>query len=106
MSGDEGYRAVLADCERALGRPEVALRLVREALAEQPGAEETVELRLVEAGARQDLGELPAARLVLEAALGGPPPPDAVDWADPPVLRLSAAYAHLLPASREGGPGP
>src|SRR3712207_9360428 len=36
MSGDPGYRAVLADCERALGRPEVALRLVRDALAEQP----------------------------------------------------------------------
>jgi tetratricopeptide (TPR) repeat protein len=96
MSGDEGYRAVLADCERALGRPEVALRLVREALAERPDAEETVELRLVEAGVRQDLGELPAARLVLESALGGRPRPDTVDWADPAVLRLSAAYADLL----------
>ena len=48
MTGDEGYRAVLADCERALGRPEVALRLVREALAEDPDADEIVELRLVE----------------------------------------------------------
>ena len=101
MSGDEGYRAVLADCERALGRPEVALRLVREALAEQPDAEETVELRLVEAGARQDLDELPAARLVLEGALGSRPRPDSVDWADPAVLRLSAAYADLLEASGE-----
>ena len=98
MSGDEGYRAVLADCERALGRPEVALRLVREALAERPDAEETVELCLVEAGARQDLGELPAARLVLESALGGRPRPDTVDLADPAVLRLSAAYADLLEA--------
>jgi hypothetical protein len=101
MSGDEGYRAVLADCERALGRPEVALRLVREALAERPDAEETVELRLVEAGARQDLGELPAARLVLEGALGGRPRPDTVDLADPSVLRLSAAYADLLEAAGE-----
>ncbi|MGY1683444.1 tetratricopeptide repeat protein [Geodermatophilus sp. SYSU D01176] len=101
MSGDEGYRAVLADCERALGRPEVALRLVREALAEQPDAEETVELRLVEAGARQELGELSAARLVLEGALGGRPRPDSVDWTDPAVLRLSAAYADLLEASGE-----
>src|SRR3712207_1770427 len=63
MSGDESYRAVLADCERALGRAEVALRLVREALAEGPDPAETVELQLVEAGARQDLGEAPAARL-------------------------------------------
>jgi tetratricopeptide (TPR) repeat protein len=102
MSGDQGYRAVLADCERALGRPEVALRLVREALAEHPDAEETVELRLVEAGARQDLDELPAARLVLEGALGGHPRPDSVDLTDPAVLRLSAAYADLLEAAGEG----
>ncbi|MGY1823072.1 tetratricopeptide repeat protein [Geodermatophilus sp. SYSU D00079] len=99
MTGDEGYRAVLADCERALGRPEVALRLVREALAENPDADETVELRLVEAGARQDLGELPAARLVLEAALGGRPRPDAVDLTDPTTLRLAEAYAQLLAAA-------
>jgi tetratricopeptide (TPR) repeat protein len=99
MSGDPGYRAVLADCERALGRPEVALRLVREALAEHPDAEETVELRLVEAGARRDLDELSAARLVLEGVLGGRPRPDSVDWADPAVLRVSAAYADLLEAA-------
>jgi tetratricopeptide (TPR) repeat protein len=101
MSGDPGYRAVLADCERAQGRPEVALRLVREALAERPDAEETVELRLVEAGARQDLGELPAARLVLEGALGGSPRPDPVDLTDPLVLRLATAYADLLEATGE-----
>ncbi|MGY1691316.1 tetratricopeptide repeat protein [Geodermatophilus sp. SYSU D01105] len=101
MSGDEGYRAVLADCERALGRPEVALRLVREALDEGPDAAETVELRLVEAGARQDLGELPAARLVLEAALGGRPRPESVDLGDPATLRLAGAYADLLEAAGE-----
>ncbi|SDZ15065.1 hypothetical protein SAMN05660209_04845 [Geodermatophilus africanus] len=99
MSGDPGYRAVLADCERAVGRPEVALRLVRDALGEGPDAEETVELRLVEAGARQDLGELSAARLVLEGALGGSPRPDAVDLTDPSALRLAAAYADLLEAA-------
>lgn len=101
MSGDPGYRAVLADCERALGRPEVALRLVREALAERPAAEEAVELRLVEAGARQDLGELAAARLVLEGALGGAPRPDSVDLTDPTVRRLATAYADLLEAAGE-----
>jgi hypothetical protein len=104
MSGDEGYRAVLADCERALGRPEVALRLVREALDGAPDAAETVELRLVEAGARQDLGELAAARLVLEDALGGRPRPEAVDLRDPAVLRLAGAYADLLAAAGEEGP--
>jgi tetratricopeptide (TPR) repeat protein len=103
MSGDHGYRAVLADCERALGRPEVALRLVREALDEHPDADETVELRLVEAGARQDLDELPAARLVLEVALGGRPRPAGVDLTDPGTLRLASAYADLLADAGETG---
>jgi hypothetical protein len=101
MSGDQGYRAVLADCERALGRPEVALRLVAEALAERPDAEETVELRLVEAGARRDLGEDAAARLLLESALGGRPDPAALDVHDAGQIRLAEAYADLLAAQGE-----
>lgn len=96
MTGDEGYRAVLADCERALGRSEVALRLVAEALAAGPDPEEAAELRLVEAGARRDLGETAAARLVLETALGGRPRPELVDHAGPETLRLAAGYADLL----------
>lgn len=101
MSGDEGYRAVLADCERALGRAEVALRLVAEALAASPEADEVSELRLVEAGARRDLGEQAAARLVLEAALaagvaGARIDPSTVSSEDPGRLRLASAYADLL----------
>jgi tetratricopeptide (TPR) repeat protein len=101
MSGDAGYRAVLADCERAMGRPEVALRLVAEALADSPDTEELVELRLVEAGARGDLGELPAARLVLEDALGGRPAPETLGTDDSARVRLAAAYADLLDAAGE-----
>ena len=101
MSGDQGYRAVLADCERALGRADVALRLVAEALAETPDEEETLELRIVEAGARRDLGEDAAARLVLESALGGRPDPAALDAGDPGRVRLAAAYADLLQAQGE-----
>jgi hypothetical protein len=96
MSGDEGYRAVLADCERALGRPEVALRLVAEALADAPDAEETAELRIVESGARLDLGEDAAARLVLEGALGSRFDPASLQPGDPAQLRLASAYADLL----------
>jgi tetratricopeptide (TPR) repeat protein len=96
MTGDESYRAVLADCERALGRSEVALRLVAEALAAGPDREEEAELRLVEAGARRDLGEAAAAQLVLETALGGRPRPELVRSADPETLRLAAGYADLL----------
>jgi hypothetical protein len=98
MSGDESYRAVLADCERALGRPDVALRLVAEALTADPDGDEVVELRLVEAGARQDLGEVPAAALVLEAALGGRPTPGQLQPGDLGQLRLATAYADLLEA--------
>lgn len=101
LSGDAGYRAVLADCERAMGRPEVALRLVAEALADAPDADETAELRLVEAGAREDLGEVAAARLVLEGALGGRPTPDSLGRAGTSRLRLASAYADLLRAQGE-----
>jgi tetratricopeptide (TPR) repeat protein len=101
MSGDESYRAVLADCERALGRPENAIRLVQQALEAHPDAEELVELRLVEAGARQDLGEGPAAALVLEAALGGRPTPAGLGHPDLGQLRLATAYADLLDARGE-----
>ena len=98
MSGDSAYRAVLADCERAQGRPDIALRLVAEALSEDPDPQETAELRIVEAGARLDLDEAPAARLVLEGALGGRPDPESLDAADPVRLRLASAYADLLEA--------
>jgi tetratricopeptide (TPR) repeat protein len=101
MSGDESYRAVLADCERALGRPENALKLVAEAFEGQPDDEELVELQLVEAGARQDLGEFPAAALILEAALGGRPTPAALGRPDLGQLRLATAYADLLAARGE-----
>jgi hypothetical protein len=100
MSGDPGYRAVLADCERALGRPEVALRLVAEALDDNPGAEEVAELRIVESGARSDLGEDAAARLVLEAALGSLDP-DSLQAGDSARLRLASAYADLLQTQQE-----
>jgi hypothetical protein len=79
-----------------MGRPEVALRLVAEALADAPDADELVELRLVEAGVRRDLGEPAAARLVLEDALGGSRLPADLTADDPGRLRLAAAYAELL----------
>ena len=101
MSGDAGYRAVLADCERALGRPDVALRLALESLAAGADPEETVELRLVEAGARRDLGETAAARLVLEDLLGPRTRPGDLDGTDAHRLRAAVAYAELLRAEGE-----
>jgi tetratricopeptide (TPR) repeat protein len=67
MSGTDEYLAPLADCERALGKPQAALRLIKEGLdvAEEPF--EIVELKLVEAGIRADGGQLAeAGRLLAE----------------------------------------
>ncbi len=64
MNGGTEFVAAMADCERALGRPEKALKLVREGLDAGPDFGQRVELRLVEAGARIDLGQ-PAEALRL-----------------------------------------
>ncbi len=66
MKGGTEFVAAMADCERALGRPDKALKLVREGLDEKPDFGQRVELRLVEAGARIDLGQAPEALRLLK----------------------------------------
>lgn len=66
MAGGPGLVAVLADCERALGRPERALELARSDEARGLGPEEATELRIVVSGARRDLGQLEAAVVTLQ----------------------------------------
>jgi hypothetical protein len=66
ISGGSAYLPIMADCERALGRPERALALARSAEAAGLPAELRVELRIVEAGARRDLSQLDAALVVLQ----------------------------------------
>ena len=70
MAGDERHLPLMADCERALGRPERALELARSPEAEQLDAEGRLELWLVEAGARRDLGQPDAALLLLSKIPG------------------------------------
>jgi hypothetical protein len=63
---DDSYLPVMADCERGLGRPERALDLAKApevANLEQSGR---VELRIVESGARRDLGQYDAAVVTLQ----------------------------------------
>ncbi|MFY9805808.1 MAG: hypothetical protein WCC65_19160 [Pseudonocardiaceae bacterium] len=96
LGGDSGRLAVLADCERALGRPERALEIAQSPEARQLGADEAVELRIVAAGARRDLGQFDAAVLALQ----GPDLDALVD--EPWSARLRYAYAdNLLAAGRE-----
>lgn len=97
LSGRAEYLAVLADCERAAGRPEAALRLLAEAPRSHPGHSEWVEQRIVEAGARRDLGEISGAILVLRDALTAIRKGAGVDGDD--LIRLRYAYADGLEAA-------
>jgi tetratricopeptide (TPR) repeat protein len=96
LGGGPGRLAVLADCERALGRPERALEIARSPEAGQLGTGEAVELRIVAAGARRDLGQFDAAVIALQG-----PDLDAAGE-EPWRARLRYAYAdNLLAAGRE-----
>ncbi|WP_212754423.1 hypothetical protein [Nakamurella aerolata] len=90
MGGGPGHLAVMADSERALGQPDRALELGRSAEAEQLDDDGRIELTVVLAGARADLGQIDAALVALEQA--GVTQPDA----DP---RLLYAYGDLLQAA-------
>ncbi|SDM86155.1 tetratricopeptide repeat protein [Allokutzneria albata] len=93
MGGGPGHLAILADCERALGRPERALEFARSPEAAQLSADQAVELRIVIAGARRDMGQLDAAVVALQG--------DDLDAKrrDPWSARLFYAYADNLAAA-------
>lgn len=63
---DEAYLPILADCERGLGRPERALDIVRSPEAARLDQAERIELRIVESGARRDLGQYDSAVVALQ----------------------------------------
>lgn len=93
ISGDPRNLPVLADCERALGRPAAAVRLLSDPDAAKLDAVTRAELLIVVAGARRDLGQLDAALAVL--ARGG------LDRnrPRPGAARLWYAYADALEAA-------
>ncbi|WP_214370365.1 hypothetical protein [Pseudonocardia sp. H11422] len=96
MGGGPGHIAVMADIERALGRPERALELARGPEVAELGSAEQIELAIVAAGARRDLGELDAAVVGLQIPALDP------SRRDPWSGRLFYAYAdNLLAAGRE-----
>jgi tetratricopeptide (TPR) repeat protein len=66
MSGRDDYLPIMADCERALGRLDRALALVREAKAEGLNRAMQIELHIVESGIRRDQGLGDAAVLALQ----------------------------------------
>ncbi len=66
LTGRAGYLAMMADCERALGRYDRALALLSGPEATAADRAEQIELRIVESGIRRDMGAAEAAVVVLQ----------------------------------------
>ncbi|MFC0627275.1 hypothetical protein [Kribbella deserti] len=90
MTGNQEVLPTMADCERALGRPEKALALSREHQVKDLELSSQMEMLIVAAGARRDMGQTAAALQTLEV-------PELnkrvrVEW----LARLRYAYADTL----------
>jgi tetratricopeptide (TPR) repeat protein len=96
MGSKSALLALIADCERGLGRPQRALELARGPEAAALRGDDADELRIVAAGARADLGQLEAALTVLAT-----PQPDSAR-SGPTAARLFYAYAETLLALQRG----
>jgi tetratricopeptide (TPR) repeat protein len=96
MSGAPDLWPVMADCERGLGRPERALAMAGEPDVGRLDKAGQVEMRLVAAGARRDMGQAEAAVVTLQS------PELASTSSQPWTARLRYAYADaLLAVGRE-----
>jgi tetratricopeptide (TPR) repeat protein len=92
ISGNQDHWPMMADCERALGRPEKALQMAAAPEVAQLSRAGKVEMRIVAAGARADLGQLDAAVVTLQSPELNDRKPS--DW----LPRLRFAYAAALEA--------
>ena len=96
LTGNDDYLPVMADSERALGRLDRALALIREADPAMLERGTQIELRIVESGIRRDQGLPDAAVLALQV------PELTSGRLRPWSARLFYAYADaLLAAGRE-----
>ncbi|MFF2851891.1 tetratricopeptide repeat protein [Streptomyces sp. NPDC058001] len=96
MTGSVDLWPLMADCERGLGRPEKALDMAGAPEVQKLDKAGQVEMRLVTAGARRDLGQVDAAIVTLQS------PELASNSIQPWTARLRYAYADaLLEAGRE-----
>jgi HAD superfamily hydrolase (TIGR01450 family) len=66
MSGGNALLPMIADCERGLGRPERAIDVARSEEGRALTDEDAAEMRIVESGARLDLGEYDKAIVTLQ----------------------------------------
>jgi tetratricopeptide (TPR) repeat protein len=96
LTGSEDYLPIMADSERALGRLDRALALIREADPSTLERATQIELRIVESGIRRDQGNADAAVVVLQV------PELTSGRLRPWSVRLFYAYGDaLLAAGRE-----
>lgn len=93
MNGVTAYLPMMADCHRALGHPEQALKLAKSPSVANFSSDARAEMTLVEAGARRDMGQIDAALRVLEQT------PLMSASREPWVTRLRYAYADALEAA-------
>lgn len=93
ISGDPHTLPLIADSERALGRPEQAVKLLSDRDVHRLDPQTHAELLIVVAGARRDLGQLDAALAVLERGGLDPARPRAG------AVRVWYAYADALEAA-------
>jgi tetratricopeptide (TPR) repeat protein len=89
MSGSDDLLPVIADCERGLGHPERALEIAGTPEASRLPTAGRVEMRIVAAGARRDLGQDEAAVVTLQSRQLRE---DGQPWS----ARLQYAYADAL----------
>lgn len=93
ITGLPDHLPLLADCERALGRPARALEIANDPARSGLDRAARVELAIVASGARRDLGQPEAAVLALQGPeLDG-------DAVEPWTVRLWYAYADALLAA-------
>jgi len=93
MNGATAYLPIMADCHRALGHPDQALKLAKSPSVVNFAPEAKAEMTIVEAGARRDMGQLDAALRTLELAPLSSK--TRASW----VVRLRYAYADTLEAA-------
>ncbi|MFE1848186.1 tetratricopeptide repeat protein [Streptomyces sp. NPDC059515] len=93
MTGTVELWPLMADCERGLGRPEKALDMAGAPEVQKLDKAGQVEMRLVAAGARRDLGQLDAAIVTLQSS------ELASHSVQPWTARLRYAYADVLLAA-------
>ncbi|MFF3719961.1 hypothetical protein [Streptomyces prasinus] len=93
MTGTTELWPLMADCERGLGRPEKALDMAGAPEVQKLDKAGQVEMRLVAAGARRDMGQLDAAIVTLQSS------ELASQAVQPWTARLRYAYADALLAA-------